>query len=233
MDNNIFDFCVVITTYNRPKMLENLIENILKEKKNYNIQILVFDDGSTQKTTKKFDNVKFFEMFPNMGKKKYYLTINATFKVLKKINSKYYIYLPDDVFIIDNFFEEVKNIYESIKSNKKICLSILTDERVFKGNWGYKIKIIHDNVIQTQWNDLCFICEKIFFEKLNYEIKKINESRWSKNPNLSSGVGYQITKRLNNLNFFMYHTKNSLVIHGEHESKMNFSERKKNKLITL
>jgi hypothetical protein len=168
-----------------------------------------------------------------MGKKKYYVTFNASFSFVKSINSKYYIYLPDDVRLIDNFFDEVKRIYESITSTKKICLSILTDNRINGCHWGYNNPKDFGEFLQTQWNDLCFISEKKFFEVLDYKIEEISEKRWMKNSNLSSGVGYQITERLNKIGKFLYHTKKSLVNHGNHESKMNKIERKKNKLLTL
>jgi hypothetical protein len=39
---------------------------------------------------------------------------------------------------------------------------------------------------RTQWNDLCFISKRNFFESLNYKIDEIPLSRWDRNPNLSS-----------------------------------------------
>ena len=67
---------------------------------------------------------------------------------------------------------------------------------------------------------------------MEYSINEIPKTRWDDNPNLSSGVGQQISHRLDKLNFGMYHTKLSMVIHGDHESKMNKNERLKTKLIT-
>jgi hypothetical protein len=67
---------------------------------------------------------------------------------------------------------------------------------------------------------------------LNYKLEEIPKTRWVGNPNLSSGVGQQITDRLNKLKYGMFHTKSSMVIHGGHESKMNKAERLKTKLIT-
>lgn len=228
-----YDFCVIINTYNRPEMLEKLVDDINKNQKNYNIIIAIFDDCSTKKHSIKQKNIKKFNMFPNMGKKKYFVTYNASFSFVKSINSKYYIYLPDDIGLIDNFFDEAKRIYESITSTKKICLSILTDDRINRSHWGYSDPKDFGEFLQTQWNDLCFICEKKFFEVLNYKIEEISETRWIKNPDLSSGVGHQITERLNKLGKFLYHTKKSLVFHGNHESKMNNTERIKNNLLTL
>ena len=66
---------------------------------------------------------------------------------------------------------------------------------------------------------------------LNYNIEEISKTRWVGNPNLSSGVGWQLSNRLHNLGKGMYHTKVTMVTHGNHESQMNKLERNKNKLI--
>jgi hypothetical protein len=233
MNNMEYDFCVVINSYNRPEMLTKLVDDINKNQKDYKIMIGIFDDCSDNKVKFSQSNIKQFGMFPNMGKRKYYVTYNASFSFVKSINSKYYIYLPDDVLLVDNFFDEAKRIYESITSTRKICLSILTDDRVNRSHWGYSNPVDYGEFLQTQWNDLCFICEKKFFETLNYKIETISERRWINNPTISSGVGHQITQRLNNSKKFLYHTKKSLVYHGNHESKMNKDEREKNNLITI
>jgi glycosyltransferase involved in cell wall biosynthesis len=227
-----FDFCVIIPTFNRPQMLTELLDNIEREKKNYKVLVVVFDDNSSQKADLTNYNIKKIVMSPNMGKRKYYVLINATFSYIRNVNSKYFIYLPDDVKLIDNFFDETKRIYESIGDPRKICLNILTDCRVNRTNWTNFNSIDYGEYYHTQWNDLCFISERKFFDVLNYSIEKIPENRWSSNPNLSSGVGQQISVRLNKKGHNMYHTKTSMVYHGDHESKMNKIERTKISLLT-
>ena len=230
--NEVYDFCIIITTYNRPDMLYSLIENLLKEKGSYKIHIAIFNDGSSEKYDLKKYDIKHIRMFPNMGKQKYYITFNSTFSYVKKINSKYFIYLPDDVGLVSDFFNKVKDLYELIPDQNKISLSILTDDRVKRKVWTNTVTQDFGEYYKTQWNDLCFISEKKFFEVLEYSINEIPKTRWDDNPNLSSGVGQQISHRLDKLNFGMYHTKLSMVIHGDHESKMNKNERLKTKLIT-
>ena len=230
--NEEFDFCVIISTFNRPQMLSELLKNIEIEKKDYKVLVVVFDDNSSEKYDLSQFNVKKITMNPNMGKRKYYVLINATFSYIKNINSKYFIYLPDDIKLVNNFFNETKRIYESIDHSRKICLSILTDDRVNRTNWTNFNSVDYGEYYQTQWNDLCFIAEKKFFEALNHTISKISQNRWVNNPNLSSGVGQQISIRLNKDGYNMYHTKNSMVHHGTHESKMNKLERTKVSLVT-
>lgn len=226
MENQKYDFCIIVTTYNRSEMLEKLLQEIHNQKKNLKILVIIFDDGGTQEIKIKYPYQKKITLYPNNGKKKYYKIINASFNVIKNVSSEYFIYLPDDVSLTDNFFDEAKRIYESINSPNKICLSILTDGRINRTNWTDFKSIDFGEYYKTQWNDLCFIAKKNFFERLDYKILPITPKRWEKNPNLSSGVGQQISMRLVSFNLEMFHTKKSLVLHGDHESKMNYHERK-------
>ena len=230
MNQNEFDVCILITTHNRPDMLSELINQIRTQKNDFKIKIIVIDDGSSEIYDIPSD-VKFIKYYPNMGKKKFWKVIDSSFKYIKNINSKYYVYLQDDVKITDNFFNGLVDKYENIDDDSKICLSFLTDHRVNSSNWTNYTPRERGEVIKTQWVELHFICEKKFFETLNYSIEPILPSRWDRNPNLSSGVGWQLSIRLHNLGKGMYHTKNTFVTHGNHESQMNKLERKKNKLI--
>ena len=53
--DEVLDFCIVITTYNRPTKLYSLLKSIYQSKKDYNIKIFVFDDiiSFRKKITKK------------------------------------------------------------------------------------------------------------------------------------------------------------------------------------
>lgn len=230
--NEELDFCIIITTYNRPDMLYKLLKDIESKKNNYKIKIFIFNDGSTENYDLSEFDVTHLKFFPNRGKKKYWEIINQTFNVVKSIKSKYYLYLPDDVMLIDDFFNELIRVYRLIDDKNKICLNILTDGRVNRTNWTNFNSIHYDEYIKTQWNDLCFLADSDFFSRLNYEIKPVPLSRWNGNSNLSSGVGQQISLRLYNMNLNMYHTKKSFVYHGNHESKMNKVERVVNNLTT-
>lgn len=228
------DFCIAITTYEREDMLKNLLSDILNNKKNFSVKIFIFDDGSTKKYNLENYDVKYIRYLYNHGKTKYWKLITDVFGVVKNIDSKYFIMLSDDIRLKDNFFDEALRIYNKITDKNKICLNLLMDEtRRNKTNWTNFRPIQYDEFYHTQWNDLCFISEKNFFQALNFKIHEIDEELWVQNPNLSSGVGQQISHRLYDLKLNMYHVKNSLVTHGDHESKMNYEERLRTKLIAI
>ena len=228
-----YDFCIIITTYNRPKMLKTLLDDIKYNSFGKRVLVTIFDDGSSN-DYEYLDNydIKYVKYVKNNGKINYWKLITDTFKYCKNIKSKYYIYLPDDIRLKDNFFEESVRIFEKIKDEDKICLNLLMDEsRRGNPNWtGFK-PVEYDDYYKTQWNDLCFISNFDFFQMLNFEILPINKNRWAKNSELGSGVGQQMSMRLLSLNQNMYHVINSLVTHDDHTSKMNYFDRQKVKLI--
>lgn len=228
-----YDFCVIITTYDRPEMLKALLDDIKYNSFGKRVLVTIFDDGSS-KDYEYLDNydVKYVKYVKNNGKVNYWKLITDTFNYCGNIKSKYYIYLPDDIRLKNNFFEESVRIFEKIEDENKICLNLLMDEsRRGNPNWtGFK-PVQYDEYYKTQWNDLCFISNIDFFQMLNFEILPINKNRWVKNSELGSGVGQQMSMRLLSLNKNMYHVINSLVTHDDHTSKMNYFDRKKIKLI--
>ena len=134
-----FDFCIVITTYNRPKMLYELLSSIEKEKEDYKLKVFLFNDCSSEEYNLINFDVTEIKMYPNRGKEGFWEIIDKSFKVVKNIKSNYFIYLQDDVTLESNFFSKLKSEYESIKDNNKICLSFLTDSRTYKIVTGKQI----------------------------------------------------------------------------------------------
>lgn len=223
-----YDFCIIITSYNRLRMLKALLSDINKYK--FNILVTVFDDGSVPEYNLQEFDIKYIKYYTNNGKKGYWKLFNDTFEYCKHVEAKYFIYLPDDITLVDDFLNRATKIFNGIKGKNKLLNILLDNQRIKKHNWTGFDTIEYDNYYLTQWCDLCFIAKKNFFEALDYKINPILEGRWAVNPNKSSGVGEQISLRLKKLEFNMYHVKETMVKHGDHASVMNFEERQINKL---
>ncbi len=231
-----YDICVIITTYNREKFLHRLLNDIEKNKLCYKILIFVFDDASENMYEMSKYDVEYIKYSINNGKTKYWKLITDTMQICKLVNSKYFIYLPDDVTLEDDFFSKSITLFESIQDENKICLSLLmTKQQMGKINWtNFKPINYNEKIYKTQWCDMCFISEKRMFEELNYRINVIPKARWygDRFKTLGSGVGEELSRRLFNKNLNMYHVKKTLVHHSDHESVMNFNIRKNQKLTT-
>jgi len=213
----------IITSFNRKQSLVSLLTQLDKQK----TDILIFDDCSNFQLDRK-DFVKFNF---NYGKEYLWMKFKKIFDEIPK-SYDYYIILPDDINIDNNFIKNSVDAWIKLQDRNKICLSLLTDIRTTKPNWTNFEPIIYDKYIQTQWSDLCFICEKEFF---NIEIQQISLHRWiilSKqlNMELGSGLGGQISRYWHERGKTQYHVKKSLVEHKKGDSKMNYKERLKNPL---
>ena len=64
-----YDFCIVITTYEREDMLKQLLEDIFKYTE-YKMYVVVFDDGSKQTYDLSEYDVKYIKYVKNNGLKK-------------------------------------------------------------------------------------------------------------------------------------------------------------------
>lgn len=228
-----YDFCVIITTFNREFMLKELLDDIFRNNE-YKILVTIFDDGSHEEYDLSNYDVKYIKYIKNNGLKNVWKVITDTFKYCKNINSKYYVYLQDDLKLKDNFFEESVRIYESILDENKLTLgTLMIESQRHQTKWTGILPTEYDEYYKTQWCELVFICEYKFFEVLNFKVEEIKPSRWDNNPHLSCGVGDQISHRILNKGYNMYHVKTSLVTHGDHESMFLPELRKKEKLIAI
>jgi hypothetical protein len=199
----MIDYVYLITTYNRYDSLKNLLTNILKL--NHTKKIIVVDDCSTddryQNIINFHEDVLYYKTEQNNGKVNYWKTVNLLYQKAKEVNFKYGITLPDDVELIENF----ELILEKYKGEKIIRL--FTQISAGKNNWGYE-----------HWVDCAFISDYSFFNKLNFTIDEIIIKDDYK---ISSGVGKQITVRLNNLNYKVLDI-GSIVNHlGNNDSQMH------------
>lgn len=234
---------ILITTYNRPEMLLQLLRNIKRGKRLFDITIYIYNDGSThnyQYVLEYLDylKIKYIYLYnsENNGKQNYWKTINNLYGLIANGNdSDYYIQLPDDVELIDDFFTKSIFLFDNIQDSKKICLNLsVEEERRGKRNWTNfdpVEKTFNDKKYYLSgWVDMCFISKKNFFENINYNILSIQKSIWDRNPNMSSCLGSQITNRLNDIDCHLYQVYETLVFHGDHPSMMNPIERKLNPL---
>ena len=231
---NDFKIVVGIPTYNRHDFLKNILQRIDKEAKGYNVEVVVNDDGSEPPVSlsPSFENIKVDLISSvNLGKKKYWETVNKIFNAMESKNADLYYYMADDLDIVDDFFDKSISSWMGIKDDKKLSLNLLNDGRD-KCWTNYDRHMVCFNgfeVYQSQWLDMIMM----FDHKLvKQRVDEIPLSRWKNRPNLSSGVGAQLSTKNHKAGFAMYQVKESLVRHGDHDSQMNFEERKLNPLLT-
>ncbi|MCG7591991.1 MULTISPECIES: glycosyltransferase family A protein [unclassified Halomonas] len=228
-----------IPSFNRKEMLNDLLRDIFSNAENDNIEafVFVYDDASTIPVELESDLLKyekFVEIYRaenNGGKKLYWRTVNFILDKISKKNADYYYYLPDDVKLEKGFFKKSLHYWNAIDDDKKISLNLLEDgrEQCWTGYQREIVKFKGTRVFKSQWLDMAIVFDSTL---LRYRLKEIPLSTWDNKPLQSSGVGAQLSKRFKSSGFNMYQVIRSLVLHGEHQSQMNYEERLANPLLS-
>jgi glycosyltransferase involved in cell wall biosynthesis len=228
---------IAIPSYNRKELLVRLVNQLDMAAKCFNVRLMIFDDGSETPVENIFfdvKNIKDIEIvrYQNHGKKRYWSLVNKIFDRLSLMGASYNFYLGDDLEVGPSFFLDAINQWELIEDEKKISLNLLRDGRI--KSWTNFERVERNfsglSVFQTQWLDMIMMFDH---KLLSYRLKKIPMTRWDRNPLLSSGVGAQLSHKLNEMGYTMYQVKTSLVVHADHVSQMNPEERILNPLVSV
>lgn len=225
---------ILISTYNRPVLLFNLLKQINSYSNKYNIQLIIINDGSTLNYNNciEFLNTKFkgkfiySELKYNQGQKNYWKIINWLYNEVRYYEFDYAYGLADDFELCHNFFDKTIELWNNIADKNKICLNPMLIEELKQQSWVTDKLDEFPDYYKSQWVDGAFICKRKYFEILNFEIFPINSNC------ISSGVGKQITQRLTK-KYNIYMTKKSFVSHGKHDSVMHYEHRKERPLTCI
>ena len=203
---------ITLFTYDRPEMLKETTDHI-RRNIGENDTLTIYNDGVD---------------FPHRGKKGFWKTWNEALKKCEENVDDIYLFMPEDFLNLD--FDRVREMHERMK-HEPYVFNIINDGR--HQSWGaFKKQDPVNGVEQIGFCDGGFFCNRKALEAIGFYMIEINERRWKEFPNLSSGIGQQLTGRFHRAKVKMYKPVKSLAYHGDHESKMNPEERKKNPLIS-
>ena len=220
---------VAITSYNRPSSLVDLVVELAEEP---NVDIVIFDDKSEvfPEVLNKYKYVATVIQSPeHRGKAGFWKTYNDIFAYCKEHEYDYYIILPDDVEPCPEFVKECIAAYEN--AGKPICLSpLVTNRTLLPGisRWGRKPIERKDGYYLTHYFDCCTVCRRDFFEALHWLLAPIAPHP---DPHRSSGVGRQVTIRLQEQGKRMCHVERTLLTIVGDGSQMNPEERKRHPMV--
>ena len=210
-------------------MLKSVLAEIEKYETIHNIRYTIIDDGSDFY----LDDENFYQ-FEHLGKPGFWKLFDYAFKHCKENPADLYVFMPSDVSNID--FGRLINyskVYSHKRNNSSIqepyCYNLIRDDR--ECCWNLQKMMEYDlESYQSYFCDCGFFCNDLMLRALNYTVHSVNPSKFLFNEFISSGVGQQLTMRLNHLNIKTFHPKKSLVEHGVHDSLMHPILRKKQPL---
>lgn len=161
------------------------------------------------------------------GRRRYWHLIRHAHTLLKPVNSRFYLFLPDDDRLPFNFFPSVFSAWDSIHDPRKLTLMLHVEKsREHVAVWTDFIPQSmgpHTNITRIGWVESGnFICSRDFLEFFNWTFPSISPRRWIDNPPISSGVGATMSQLIHDARYKMYRTNFSFVAHvGITLSKMN------------
>lgn len=210
---------IFIFSFNREEMLKKVVEKV----KGY--EYLIIDDDSDFY----LEDSRFYS-WTHYGKKEWWKLWNRAL-ILAKFdygNRDLFIFTPDD--FLDLNIEKIFELHEKYKDGPYVY-NIIRDHRDYC--WNYKKVIdIDGETQQIGFVDCGFFCNREVLEMLEFKINPIDPKRF-KNKSISSGVGEQLTARINKLGIPIYRPVKSLAYHGTHPSVMNPEARKATKIVSV
>lgn len=209
-----------IFSYERENMLKALVEEI-KAFSSVNISYKIIDDGSS------FTFPDNFHQFEHGGKEKFYQLWSYALSGLQNAPFDLFLFLPSDVSNVD--FDRIIELHNQFK-DKPYAYNLINDGRTKCWNL-IEPKQIDEHTLKVGFTDCGFFCNKQLLNKIGYYVDPINPARFV-NPAISSGVGQQLTQRMNKAKCDIYLPVKSLVYHGSHPSVMHPQERIKTPLIS-
>ena len=208
-------YVYIIPSYERFDKAIELIEDIMKV--DPKCSVFLINDGSNDVSydlLKNYDSrLVYLKNENNLGKKGYWKTVNTLFKEISNYEFTYCVMLNDDLTLTYDF-----KIILDINSTKKKILRLFTPTTLLnKQNWGFE-----------NWIDGIFCVPNFFLKLINYTIDEIEVSD---NILISSGVGRQLTKKLNKFKIKVDFVGSIVEHNGNEDSKMHPILRKKEPLI--
>ena len=216
---------VLITTYNRPELLLDLLKSIKRELSCFRVKI--YNDGSTlnyQKVTDYLrDNIDdyYYVKMPHGGKRGFWKLHQVMYREMMDEKYEYFVQTLDDMLFVGDF--EKKAISQFHECGAEL-LNIIHPEGLidYMTREGYKSEKINGNIYWGRpWLDLCFITTKRYLERMNYTCPKVSDQWFNRKKHTSSGVSTAITREYVKRGGTIMIVDRSLLIHTGEVSQMN------------
>lgn len=216
---------ILITTYNRPDLLLDLLKDI-KSQFRCQYRIKIYNDCSEddygrveQYLEENIEDYAYTRLPSRYGKPLYWKLINKIYDELKTERGNYIIQLPDDIRLTDMFYPRVIEQYKDCDADAlNIMVNVAHNEQYTRDKkktyQGKKAKYW-----EVSWLDGCFITNTDLFKRIRYSIPSISTKNTA-NKRKSSKVGWLITNKCRRHGIKIRMVQRSLVEHKGEESRM-------------
>ena len=235
-------FEVAITTYDRPDDLLRLLQDIVLSGNGLDVHVRVYDDCSPSDYSQveaflARQGWEYFRSQARGGKREFWQLVDHALSGFTNLaDGQCSFVLQDDMRLCSDFFRKSLAVWETIPGKKATLYLLKDDLRSEPGTvcWTGVPFVVQGHVERTQWVDLnAFLISGEALRAIESSVHRVDPARWETNPDLSSGVGQQISVRLHQLRWSLFRVRQSLVLHLRVPSYMNPEVRKESPLVAL
>jgi len=193
------DLVIIITTYNRPALLLDLLKDLHREL-DCEYKIKIYNDHSTEDYSKVKDflkdninNYEYIYTHKRHNRFRFWELHQRMYAEMVGEDFKYFIQLLDDMRLVKGFYKKAVEQFEACGAGiLNIMLPIALNTLLQKERCPF-YHVGDMKFWRKKWNDLCFITTRDYFENIGWTCPAIPAGRWKVNPNASSGVGTALT----------------------------------------
>ena len=217
-----------ITTHKRPEWCLSLLKQIKYQSVGHSVDVAVFHDRCDSDYSKvhkfcKINNYKYFKTKVNFGKWQFYNLLNLTYRYADTINFDYYISIPDDVILVDNFFNRTIGC---LCENNPVVNFFTANIHAKIRKTDRKIKLADGSLAwKNNWIDGCFVSTKEAMKGLFLLEPAPTKAR---RLNRGTGIAVELAKEFLKRDIIVAQRVNALVEHiGHIETVMHDADRRK------
>lgn len=230
------ELLIVVTTYRRATacatLLSKLKQALQATSSALSTSVLVLNDQRDPESIETRARARalfgrdlwWFDASRRLGKQRFWKVYQTAFLVAQKLQPSYALFLQDDLDFDATLIDEALRRWRAVAGDprRRVLYLFSSEQDEPTGRWvHFRRRDVGGGLRLTQWFDLqAFFVDRAFFELLAYRMVPIHPNRWRRQPRISSGVGKQLTVRLQSRGN-IYQAYPPLVFHGAWPSQMN------------
>lgn len=188
-----------ITTHNRPVRLARLLDDLRAQRGSITLDLHLYNDASDDLITdgRKLQGVEVYHFAKRHGKKLFWKIWNKILADFLRSDNEVLLAVQDDMRLDDDFLIGVRNLLTCMEEQEWYTINLYPDD-MNPARWtGRPVGAEGPcDLVKSQWIDLaCFLMHRRTLALIP-QLVPVKPNRWDDDPDLSTGVGRQLSKRL-------------------------------------
>lgn len=204
---------VSIATCERPHLLIELLDDLIREAGWVDLDVAVFEDPSAIDYSDCREIVaqqgwEWHRMSERLGKIRHWELVNAELDACRASDADWYVFLPDDISLVRHAIPRAIDVWDRLDDPATLTLWRLKDHEG-QPNWTGRLPVEGEHAFEVFHIDGIYLCRRETLEDLGYRVPG-----FPSRPRMlgSSGVGRGMSLHLHGKGRRMYRVPRSLAV---------------------